>query len=268
MPSRKTGENIVSKITWKGEKAIVHFSERKLELSINAFTEFRLYEGKSVSSSEMKKLVSYAKLDADYNYSLRLLSHKGYTEMELRQKLIAKGASEENRSKIVSMLKKQGFLDDEEYAKNYVEEALEIKCYDSKKIFYELANKGIREEIVKKIHIPKQKEKEAAERAFEAFLRRYSSLPKKKKKEKIQQALYQRGFGEETINELLNRVPENDPKADEALLRRELEKAITHYSRKYEGYDLRERIVAALLKKGYPYGEIKRLLEDDEYEID
>ncbi len=268
VPSKRTGETIVTKIQWKKSGAIVTFSDGKVELSENAFTEFRLYEGKVITPSEKKKLLAYAKLDGDYNYALRLLSHKGYSEMELRQKLINHETGLENRNKIVSLLKKQGFLDDQEYAANYAEEALEVKCYGRKRILYELKEKGIDETVLAKVKIPKAKEEEAAKRSFEMLLRRYPSLPKRKKQEKITQALYERGFEEGLVHQLVAKVPEGDPKLQKNRLEKEFAQAKLRYARKFEGYELREHIVASLLKKGYPYEEIKTLLEEDFYEND
>lgn len=268
VPSRKTGKNVITKIAAKKGKTLVYFGEQKIELSINAFTEFRLYEGKQVTNEEKKKILSYSKLDADYAYALGLLARKGYTEMELRQKLIARQCNDENRRKIVNMLKKSGYLDDEEYAKTYVEEALEIKCYGRRRILYELQNKGVNEDILKKLRISAEKEKEASEKAFRTFLNRWHSLPKRKKQEKISQALYERGFEDDVIHHWVQRVPDGDSELEQTRLRREYEKAKLTYSRRYEGYDLKQRLIAALLKKGYPYEDIKNLLEEDLYEND
>ena len=268
MPSRKTGKSIITKIQKKPGKIQVYFGKEKIELSLNAFTEFRLFEGKEVTQAEKSKMLSYSEMDADYAYALGLLGRKAYTEMELRQKLIANGASEESRRKIVKLLKQHGYLDDEEYAQTYAEEAMEIKCYGRKRILYELQNKGIDEKILQKLRFPQEKEKEASERAFKTYLVRFHSFPKRKKQEKMRRALYERGFDEELINYWIQRIPDGDPALEEDRLRKEYEKTKLSYSRKYEGRALKERLIASLMKKGYPYDEIKEIMEEERYEND
>jgi len=52
------------------------------------------------------------------------------------------------------------------------------------------------------------------------------------------------------------------------LLKKDYEKIKNRYEKKYEGYQLKQKIYAALTNKGYKYQEIKKVLEDFTYEDD
>ena len=263
MPSKRTGEIKIDAITWKKSKAVVSFSNNKIELSQNAFTEFGLYEGKLLSQAKIKEMIAYSKFDKDYEYAIRLLSRKQYSEMELRQKLIARESSIENRNKVITLLKKNGLISDLEYAKAFVEESLSLKRHGSKRICYELANKGIDEEIIKKLQINPADEEEAALKSQEMLIKRYRDLPDRKKREKIARSLYESGCSDEVIKKIENQIPTNDPKDESASLKKELAKAVAKHQKKYEGYELRERVIATMVKKGYSYQEIKNEMEEE-----
>ena len=93
-----------------------------LSMSKSTFTNFYLYEGKEITRAELQKIKSEIKVDALYKYGLRLAMKLSYSTKEVRDKLKAKEGGEECYKTVISRLKKEGFLNDEEYAYQYKEE--------------------------------------------------------------------------------------------------------------------------------------------------
>ena len=53
----------------------------------------------------------------------------------------------------------------------------------------------------------------------------------------------------------------NDEVTEVSQLEKEYNKAKARYSRKYEGYELRQKVIAHLLQKGFRYDDIKEIEE-------
>ena len=266
MPSARTGKAI-EKISWKGKKATLTIGKEKVILSENAFAEFRLYEGKEISESELKKIKDYAALDDLYGYALRLLSMRAYTAHEIRVKLQAKEEGVEPVRKVIFRLKKNGLLDDEAYAKAYLEDAYEIKLIGEKKIRYELDKRGIEMDIINGLPFSETKEKEGAMRFLKLLEKRYSAIPNAAKRNKAINGLCSRGYSLEIAKEVASTISPNGREEEISLLEKDFARAKARYARKYQGYELRQKLTAYLLGKGYSYEDIKHM-EEDEYEND
>jgi regulatory protein len=55
---------------------------------------------------------------------------------------------------------------------------------------------------------------------------------------------------------------ENDQEQEEDLIYRELDKQVRKYAKKYQGYDLQQRLIQSLARKGYDYDLIKTAIRD------
>ena len=58
-------------------------------------------------------------------------------------------------------------------------------------------------------------------------------------------------------------VLEEEEDVQNQLLDKEFEKQHRKLSRKYDGYDLRQRLTQALLRKGYDYDAIKKAVDNN-----
>ena len=83
-----------------------------------------------------------------YNSSLRFLSYRPRSEKEVREKLKSKKAPSEIIKEIVTKLKEKKFINDEEFAKLWIESRLRFKPRSVHLIKLELKQKGISDEII------------------------------------------------------------------------------------------------------------------------
>ena len=265
MSEKRIGEPITVttiKARKDGVKVVLSNGE-KLVLSPDAYTEFRLYEGKELSSDELKRVMAYASQDDAYDLAIRYLSKESYCRNELLKKLVSKGYEYPVVLPVLKRLEESGLIDDEAYAKTFAEDVCELRLIGANRIYYELRVKGISEDIIAKLSFPKEKELEKANRYAASLDRRYYRTPYAKKKLKIHAALLARGFNDTVAYEASQSAcSQSDPTVERVEIEKAYHLAEAKYSRKYDGYELRQHIYAALIRKGFPHDEVKARMEE------
>lgn len=259
MPSKRIGRKIEAIVPTKKGHYLVLIGGTKLLLSEDAFTENPLYVGKVLSEAEYKELLGFLKREKGMDYAMRLVGQKAYSTKEIRDKLRLKEVDEEEIRQIIFYLKKNGFLDDRQYAEDYAESKGNL-LYGKERIIETLRyEKGIKDEDLASLKFTEEKAHAAA--FLKTLERKTAKMPLRSKREKISAILSRRGFDQETIKEALSSLRE-DKKAVSHSLEDEANKAIKRYQRKYNGYELKQKCFAYLYGKGYPSNEISELLED------
>lgn len=101
-----------------------------------------------------------------YNKSLDLLSRREHSKEEINQKLLIRFPSESvNIKLVIKKLSKNNILNDERFAEIYVL-SRKRKGFGSKRIAFELSNKGVNESIYSKIISNESNWEEVAKKAF------------------------------------------------------------------------------------------------------
>ncbi|MCH3909125.1 MAG: RecX family transcriptional regulator [Bacilli bacterium] len=260
MPSKRTGRLISSiKTDKKGRHVIVFSSTEKMVLDDDAYTEVPLYVGKELSEDDYLHLKGLINESALYSYGLSLAVKGCYSEKDVMDKLFTKRPHDRSVYDIIKRLKGAGLLDDKEFADNYLE-SMDAQNYGKKRIEDDLLNKHrVDPDIVSKLKFDHEPTK--AKKAAEMIERRYPSLTLKMKKRKGIDALSRRGFSYEVASLAVSSYKEDREKSQ-----KELEKVasilIKRYSRKYNGYELKNKCFLYLASKGYKSEDIERILEE------
>ena len=105
---------------------------------------------------------------------------------------------------------------------------------------------------------------EVAQRTAQKLAKQYAKkLPPRALKDKIAQNLINKGFSYEVAKQAYHQLDiEQDEEQTLDLIMKELEKQHQKYSRKYEGYELKQRLTQALARKGYDYSDISTALRE------
>ncbi len=103
-------------------------------------------EGQEISDDELASLKEEAGFRSAYEKGVKYLSMRAYSEKELYNKLKMKFGDDVSRRAVDKMLR-LGYINDEEFCREYAKYLFEVKKYDIKRISYELKNKGIDSEI-------------------------------------------------------------------------------------------------------------------------
>ncbi len=104
-------------------------------------------EGQEISDDELASLKGEAGFRSAYEKGLKYLSLRGYSEKELYNKL-KMNFGDEAAGRAIDKINSFGYLNDEEYCREYTEYLFKVKKYDVKRISYELKNKGIDPETI------------------------------------------------------------------------------------------------------------------------
>lgn len=147
------------------------------------------------------------------NKSLRFLSFRPRSEKEIRDNLLRKKAPHEVIERIVSSLKEHKFLNDDDFAKWFIDQRLRFRPKGMRIIKMELKQKGISQEIIddaiSKLPTddegsPINNDSESAKKLVEKRLPRYKDLEKREIYNKLGSFLARRGFDWDTIKKSID----------------------------------------------------------------
>lgn len=188
-------------------------SKTRYKVFIDGQFAFALYKGELsryhiVDGSEIdenvyqilyKDNVKRAKLRA-----MHLLSDMGRTESQLRTKLLQGGYPQKIVDEAITYVKSFGYINDREYARNFVESRKEKKS--RKEIYAALCQKGLDSELIKKA-LNECYAGEDSLQAIKALLRKKGYHPGNadlKENQKIIGYLVRKGFQYEDIRKVVN----------------------------------------------------------------
>ena len=140
------------------------------------------------------------------NYAFLLLKYRLRSEKELFHRLKKKGFPEEKIKELISFLKERNFLNDEEFAREWIASRLR-KGFGLRRISEELREKGIsqqlwEEEFSKLNYCEKETVEELARRKFAKL----KDLPYFKARNRLYAYLMRRGFSNEIVQEVLDNL--------------------------------------------------------------
>lgn len=144
-----------------------------------------------------------------YNLALRFLSYRPRSEKEVRDKLKTKNVEPEIIDKIILKLKEKKFINDEEFARGWIESRLRFKPRSARLMKLELKQKGIEEETINKVINDEGlmiNDVESAKKLVEKRIGRFRNLPKQEIYQKLGRFLASKGFSWDTIKKAIDHV--------------------------------------------------------------
>lgn len=141
--------------------------------------------------------------EKNYNRVLRFLSFRVRSEKEIEDYLQKKKVEKSLVKKIIAKLKQYRFLNDEEFARIWIEQRTKLKPRAWRIIQFELKRKGISEEIIQGSKIKVQSDLESAKILIQRKWLRYKNMPKEELRQKLARFLAGKGFNWDTIKKAL-----------------------------------------------------------------
>lgn len=144
-----------------------------------------------------------------YNSSLRFLSYRPRSEKEVGDKLRSKKASPEIIEKIIAKLKEKRFINDEEFARGWIESRLRFKPRSLRLIKLELKQKGIDNETINSLQLTIDNDLEQAKRLIDKKMTRFRNkfgMTREEIYQKLGRYLASKGFGWDTIKKSIDSV--------------------------------------------------------------
>jgi regulatory protein len=144
-----------------------------------------------------------------YNKALEFLSYRTRSEKEIRDKLKAKQVEPQVIEKIIAKLKEKKFINDENFARQWIENRSRFKPRSLRLIKLELKQKGISEEVMEKISNDEFlifNDLEQAKKLVEKRIKRLKDLSKQEIYQKLGRYLASKGFNWDTIKKAIDEV--------------------------------------------------------------
>ena len=187
---------------------------REILSYIDFIVKFKVKVGKQLTEEQIKEMKSESEVILAKEIAYRFISYKPRTLKEVSDKLKAKGFQSDLVSKVVEELKNYGFINDLEYARNFVLNRSRSKTLGELALRRELLSKGISSEIVDEVLSERENlidEFEIALDLAQGKLKQIKSLKKRKRgrdeyKRRIYEFLLRRGFKFETINRVMREI--------------------------------------------------------------
>ncbi|OGO73073.1 MAG: hypothetical protein A3G84_08620 [Chloroflexi bacterium RIFCSPLOWO2_12_FULL_71_12] len=140
-----------------------------------------------------------------YDAAVRYLGPRPRSVSEIRRHLRTKRFDDPAIDQAVDQLRAQRYIDDEAFARYWVEQRDRFRPKGERAIVSELLQKGVARDVIEVVTGDRDPESEV-KRAREAIRRpitRWLTLSEPDRKRKIHQYLAQRGFSYDTIEEVL-----------------------------------------------------------------
>lgn len=168
--------------------------------------EFGLRVNDEMTPKQAEEIKTRDEIGFGKRVAYRFLNYKQRSEKEVRKKLNEKKLSESSIDIVISSLKDLKYINDESYAKSYIQSKILRKPEGKRVLKMKLVDKGIPKDIAENIiseQYPPETETEKAADLLKKYEKKVRAKTPVEKKQKCFRFLLSKGFDFDTINEVL-----------------------------------------------------------------
>ena len=255
MPSKNSGRKITKLKVNKKTITLTFDDKKKLSFNSEVMANFYLYEGKIIDDKTLKKIKEFDSSITLFNYAMSIIKKGHVSEWKMREKLYNKEAKKSDVDRIIKTLKSNDLINDKMLILDTIEYGNE-RNIGKNKITQELLNKGIFLENINKNYFSDSLEKKKAINNLSKLEKKYDRYSFEQKRQHIYKSLLSLGFDNDIALEALNHLSKPNDKKEREKLEKDFIKTYIHYKNKYEGYDLKNKVVTSLRNKGYKLSDV------------
>ena len=170
---------------------------------ISRFVGARLKQGEKIDESSIKKLLEKDNREKALQKALRFINFKSRSVHEVKDKLDEQGFAESVVDDVINELQMKNYINDHEYAANWIASRSQAKPRSRRMLCYELRKKLIPENIIDEAIKSAPENEELALRLGMKYLRRFALLEEKDFNKKMTGVLARRAFSYSIINKTL-----------------------------------------------------------------
>ena len=229
----------------------------------DTIVRFMLSRDKVISKEEFTEIQDFAQFSYGKNLALYHLSFKARTEKEVREYLKKYDIEDTIASQVIANLKDENWINDHQYAYSIINANQLSGDKGPYLLSQKLAQKGVPKSTIESV-LKDFDFTEVAQRVAEKLLKKYTGkLPARALQEKIIQNLTNKGFSYSDAKGAFDNLDSQvDHETTQELIFKELDKQYAKYARKYEGYELKQRLTQVLARKGYDFSDIASALRE------
>ncbi|TCS92590.1 regulatory protein [Hazenella coriacea] len=196
---------IEKKSTYSRRYQIYVNDELQFSVHEDVLVKHRLYKGMPIDPQQIQEILSSEEYGKVRQATLRYLSYKPRTIWEVKQYLAGKDFATEYTEQVIQDFQDQGYLDDRQYARSWVEERRAHKGHGQIRLRQEMLKKGIAEKWIDEAlsYTDNDEERQQAMKIAERrYLRIYQdSWPKVERR--LGQYLLRQGYSAEIVYPIL-----------------------------------------------------------------
>jgi regulatory protein len=181
------------KVQKKNRDRVSVYLDGRFALGLPAIVAATLKPGQILSDSEIKILEEEGAAEGAYNSALNYLSYRPRSRAEVCIYLQRRGVAGGQIEAIISRLERAGLLDDEAFARFWVENREQFRPRGRRALRYELRGKGIGEELIDQA-VATVDAADSAYRAAAVKVRQWRQLERLEFRQKVVAYLARRGF--------------------------------------------------------------------------
>lgn len=240
------------KKTTKGRYKIYLDDGRELLLYEDVILKFSLLLKKEILEKDIMEIELFNQECDVYHVGLESINRRFKSTYDLKESLLKKEYPCELVEKAIEKLLKQGYLNDQSFAKSYINNQIITTNKGPYKIRRELSEHRVDTNIIEE-EIEVFDEDTQLEKIRKVTTRLYNSNRNRGGvvlKKKIVNDLVNLGYDTSAISKVIN---DFDFSNDKDIAKKEYEKLYKKYSRKYDGKELEYKIKEKLYQKGLYY---------------
>ncbi len=178
--------------------------EYSFSLDLTQVVDFKIKIGKVITEDELESYKKASAFGKMYQRTLEWVLTRPHSVRETHDYLYRKKCEKEDEEKIIERLVSRGYLNDESFAKYYVENRFVKKGISTKRLKMELMKKGIDSSIIEEVLSSGARNDD--EEIQKMILKKY----KKYDKEKLINYLVRQGFHYQQVQSLVQDFYETD----------------------------------------------------------
>jgi regulatory protein len=181
------------------------YLDRQYAFGLGAVEAAQLQKGQVLSDAEIAALKAQDERTRAFERALRFLSYRPRSQVEVERFLRRKAIAEDVICDVIARLEQAKYLDDEEFARFWLENRERFRPRGRRALRYELRQKGVSDEIITRL-LDEVDDDVAAWLAVEGRLTRWAHLPGGEFRQKVVGYLSRRGFDYSTISLILEKA--------------------------------------------------------------
>jgi regulatory protein len=174
------------------------FLDGEYAFSLSLDAVLRLRRGQCLSQSEIDTLRREDEILRAYQHALRLLGYRPRSQVEMTRSLGQKGYGAEAVSVALQRLADKRYIDDDAFARYWLQRRERSRPRGARAINYELRQKGVDRDIINQV-LQELDEEASAWAAIEGKLARWSTLHQDEFRKKSMGFLTRRGFSYDVV---------------------------------------------------------------------
>ena len=237
----------------------IYFDNNSLLLYEDVILKYNLLYKKDIDSDLLIEIDEANKKAGIYDTALKYISLRMRSIKEMKEYLIKKKFDNKDIDNTIDKLIYQGLLNDESFAKSYVNDKIHLTNNGIDKIKNDLEKLGVEKSYIDKAisNIDKELLLDKLNKIIEKEIKLNSKLPISKMKNKIINRCINLGYKLEDINNILS----NYELVSTSNIKNDYDKLYNKYKNKYDIYKLNNTLKSKLYQKGYSIEEINKIID-------